>query len=74
MTTATQAPYTIRATDGTDRPAPNTPTGTADDIHSALNAAWALNRHTESPVQIIDNRDGEPRLVALLTVEWLDGE
>lgn len=73
MTTATLAPYSIKVS-ASEEPRPNSPTGTADDIHSALQAAWALNRHTESEVEIFDNRDGAPRLVARVHVEWLDGE
>lgn len=76
MTTTTNdlAPYTVRTADGLERP--NSPTASADNIESALEAAWRLNRYTECPVVIVDNRDGCPpadRIVCRLTVEWLDG-
>lgn len=71
MTTATLPPYTIQPA---NRDHGRHLTGSADDIHSALNAAWQLNRHVEDAVEIIDNRDGTPRVVAVLTLEWKDGE
>lgn len=72
MDTATQAPYTIRTTDFKERP--TSPVGTADDIHAALDAAWQLNRYTETTVEILFNSDPDsPRLVARVNVEWIDG-
>lgn len=57
--------------------------GSADDIYSALDAAWQLYKYTESPIEIIENEsynedsglnDGPPRRIATLKVEFLDGE
>lgn len=61
--------YMIRTVDQ-DR---QVPTGNADDIRSALEAAWALNRHTEGMVEICDLND-EGRRVAVVVVEWVDAE
>lgn len=69
-TTTPQSAYTIMMADGMERT--TVPTGHADDIWSALDCAWALQRHTESSVAIWDNRDGEPRKVAVLSLEWVD--
>lgn len=74
-TTTDLAPYTIRTEKHEENP--NSPTGTADDLHSALDAAWQLNRFTERPVVIIDNREDCPasaRIVCRVSVEWLDGD
>lgn len=72
MDTATTAPFTVRVADSAVRP--HVPHGEASDLEAALRAAWVLQRHTESTVEVVDNRDGEPRVVARLTLEWLDGE
>jgi hypothetical protein len=65
-----QARYTIQTVD----PDRRQQTGSADDIHSALNAAWALNRHTEGDVEIVENQEGTPHVIAVLSLEWRDGE
>lgn len=69
--TQPQAPYTIRVKD----PERRSFTGSADNIVAALQAAWGLNRHSEGDVEIVDHRD-EPagRVVAEVSVKWLDGE
>lgn len=68
----TTSDYTIMLADGLDRD--TVPTGHADTINAALDCAWALQRHTESPVGIWDNRDGVPRKVAVLHLDWVDEE
>lgn len=68
----TTSDYTIMVADGIERS--SVPTGEANDIAAALDCAWALQRHTEAAVGIWDNRDGTPRKVAVLSLEWLDGE
>lgn len=80
MTTATKLPpYTIRHEDKT-----GTLTASADDIQSALDAAWQLYRYTETtPIVVVDNHsyveetdtyDGPPVVIARITVEFLDGQ
>jgi hypothetical protein len=69
--TTTKAPWLIRVKNPEERP--TVPSGEADDIHSALDAAWALQRHTEAPVEVYDNRDDTPRLMCTVTVEWAEG-
>ena len=64
---AEKARYTIRAAD----PQRRGYTGSADELDAALTAAWALQRHLEGPVQILDNT-GRPTVVAVVNVEWVD--
>jgi len=45
--------------------------GSADDLTGALDAAWALNRHTERPIEILD-QDAEGVVVATVSVTWAD--
>lgn len=70
MPTATKSDWIFEVTDGLDRP--GTKRGESDTLPGALAGAWALNRYTESPVNIIDNRDDKPRVIATLRVDWKD--
>lgn len=65
----THTPYLIRTLDHATRP--TVPTGSAETIHGALDAAWALNRHAETQVEILDTDEGNRR-VAALDVAWSD--
>lgn len=44
----------------------------AGTLEQALQAAWMLNRHTESPIEVLEwsNEDDEWRTIATVTVTW----
>ena len=58
--------YLIQSVD----PDRRTFTGSAEDIHEALEAAWKLNRHIEEDVEIIDRITGYGRRVGVLSLTW----
>jgi hypothetical protein len=68
-TAVANSPYSIRSAE----PERRQQTGEAENIFSAREAAWALLKHLEGPVEIIDHRD-DPKgvVVGRLSFEWVE--
>ena len=47
--------------------------GAADNLPSALNGAWQLNRATERMIDVYDCREGERVKIAEVGVTWVEG-
>ena len=68
------SPFTFAESPEDPATTPAVAVGTAENLESAINGAWAYSRYTETLVTIYDRRDGEPVTLAEVGVRWLGGE